>query len=102
MITTIVNDCEKRNKPFPEPLASSQLLPESEFYWNAYVDLSTCRNSSMSVGQISWSDIMLWADRNKLDDEQREILKYIVYKMDEFYIKYSEEKQKRESKAKGK
>ena len=60
------------NRPYPRAIAEApELIDGLEFYYWAFRDLATCRNSE---GDVPWTVIEEYADKSELDEEQRELL----------------------------
>lgn len=65
-----------------EPL----LLPTSEFFLNAFADLSTERQMGMGLGPIPWSVTQLYAERKQLDPQMTEAFVTVIRTMDAAYL----------------
>lgn len=57
-----------------------------ELYLNAFRRLHSCRILGMGPGPIPWLAIDDYADRLRLDDDQREALHYHVRALDQVYL----------------
>ncbi len=87
----------------PEHISNApELLPGLELYYEAFVDLSTCRPLGMSEGPIPYRDIVAYFDRlDLLDEDQHWAGIRIIRKMDAAYMKYrSDEHDKQQQMAK--
>lgn len=73
--------------PLPDRIANApQLFPGNERYYDAFCQLSTCRNQ----GAIPWTAINDYANRMKFDDERYDDLLYFVREMDVVYLAHQE------------
>lgn len=90
----IIDLCIRQKRPLPESIANA---PDLEFgldiYYNAFTDLHTCR-SGMGDGPIPWITIEYYADRMGMDQEQRELLHYVIAEMDDTYGRHVAKKNK--------
>lgn len=59
-----------------------------EIFYLAFADLSTCRQLGQAEGPIPWNLVEEWCDRNGIEGEQRDDLKYYVGQMDNVYLKH--------------
>lgn len=84
-----------RKRPLPERIQNApDLLVGLELYFNAFVELNTCRSTGWSAGPIpSWC-IEEFCDRLELDEEETEDVHYHVRNMDAAFLKYSSRKNK--------
>lgn len=58
-----------------------------EFYFRAFIDLTTCRGSGWTVGPIPWSEVQAYADAYDLDEEEADTLHYHIAQMDAAFLK---------------
>jgi hypothetical protein len=73
--------------PLPDKIQNSPILRIGlEFFYYAFMELTTCRAIGMAEGYIPWVAIKQWADEYDVIDEQREDLFYHILKMDEAYL----------------
>jgi hypothetical protein len=68
------------------------LLPGLEIYYNAFMDLSTCRNNGMGVGPIPITAIYEYCDRQGFDEDICEALFDHVRAMDSEFIRHHNSK----------
>lgn len=83
-----------RNKlPIPLTIANPpEVLPGLEPYYQAFLELSTCRSVGFGVGPIPWTAIDAYARRSQLFDEDFDYFHGLIKRLDSAYIKYSDEK----------
>lgn len=63
-------------------------------YYNAFWELSTCRQVGISLGPIPWNVIQYYGREKDYSEEQIEALQYHIRRMDGEYIKFLEKKNK--------
>lgn len=62
-------------------------LPHLVFYWNAFFQLSTDRDSRMGIGPVPWTALDRYASRYRVDDEDEfDVLVRFVRAMDSVFI----------------
>lgn len=83
-----MRDQAKQNKvPLPRWLIEKPEIPLGlEFYYRAFVDLSTCRVVGMSEGRIPWTAVNDYSIRNSLSDQDALDLWEVVAKLDMVYL----------------
>lgn len=87
----IIQQCVQQKLPLPARIANApELMLGSEFYFLAFLELTTCRNSADGV--VSWLAIKAWADEYEISGEQREDLFHHVQAMDAAYMKHRADK----------
>lgn len=59
-----------------------------EMYWQAFWDLTTCRQIGMGVGPIPWTSVQEYSILLELDEEQTDDLHYHIAVMDNEYLKW--------------
>ena len=80
-------------KKLPDRIINApELFTGLEFYFEAYVELSTCRSVSWSAGPIPWTAIRKYAEVWELDSEESSDLHYHIRSMDHAYLKRTEQK----------
>lgn len=88
-------------RPLPQKIADAPiLLPGLDLFYNAFTALSTCRQQGWSEGDIPWTAISEYCDRNSLTGEQRADTFYFVRSLDLEYLKFKAKKAD-ENKGKG-
>ena len=61
------------------------------FYLRAFSELSTCRQVGFDAGPIPWRDVVAYADRAGLDDDNERSFVAILRELDEAYLKHRDE-----------
>jgi hypothetical protein len=85
----------EKGRPAPDWYADEPAIhPEEEWYVQAFYDLSTCRNTGMSLGAIPWRDIMLYAEFHEIDDQLFPIFKAVITAMDATFLRFHDKAQK--------
>lgn len=82
----IVEEANRSGLPIPEKIANAPRLQMGlELYYDAFLDLNTCRSIGWGVGPIPWTSIADWANVHGLDADQRDRLFSYIPKMDQVY-----------------
>jgi len=96
---TILEQSMRQGMPLPQRIAEAPSLQIGlQLFWDAYMELSTCRMAAMSVGPIPWTAIMDYAKAWELDPYQTEDLMDIVRAMDNAYLTWEAKRTKRDQK----
>lgn len=78
---------------------------DRDFYFEAFRRLSTTRQIGFATGPIPWDKIMHYADTQKLDDPNREVLAVVIGEMDAAYLAWldaqADEERKRQEQKRG-
>jgi len=83
----VLEQCYAGRRPRPQWLREApSLLPGLDFYFTAFNELTTCRAIGMGVGPIPWNVVQEYADRQGLDDEERQCLLHLLRAMDNAYL----------------
>ena len=78
-----------RGMPIPEKIRNAPtLLPGLELYYDAFLDLNSCRQLGMGVGPIPWMAVSDYAVAMGLSREQTEDLHHHMRAMDNAYSEY--------------
>ena len=94
MLADLPEDARPRAPELPEWLG---------FVWRCYDRLRHDRpwlprgEGQLVPGRIAWRDVMVWADRQGLSDEQTEFLDWGVQVLDSAYLQWWEGDQKRQA-----
>lgn len=84
----LIEMCYAQRRPLPDFIQNApELLLGLEFYFNAFLSLTTCRINGFGVGQIPWTAIKDYCDVYGIDGDDREDMFYVIQKMDKEYIK---------------
>ncbi len=71
------------------------LFVHEAFYWQAFHELSTCRQVGMILGPIPWAAIRDYCEDLGIDDEdERADFTMIIRLLDDVYLKIAEERTK--------
>lgn len=91
----IIRECYARKRPLPDRIKNApDLFVGLELYFQAFIELNTCRNTGWSAGPIpSWS-IDEYCARAELTEDESEDLRYHVRMMDQAFLRYSNRKSK--------
>lgn len=71
-----------------------------QWLWEAFVELTSCRQMGMSVGPIPWTAIQKYAEAHQLTDGETWLLHGVVQHLDEIFITHHIEKTSGNSKTK--
>lgn len=84
----LIESCYAQRRPLPDFVRDApDLLPGLEFYFNAFLALTTCRVNGFGMGQIPWTAINEYCFTYGIDGDEREDMQFVIRKMDEEYIK---------------
>lgn len=64
------------------------VMPESQFYWNAFWALNHDRPFGMAMGGIPYAVMDIYARRNKLSDDDFSWLVDIIRALDTVWLKH--------------
>lgn len=95
MEANLLAAARKRGRAPPEAIANAPTLkPYLQFYWDAFLELDTCRPLGMSsVGQIPWTAVNEYALRHGITDlDDFDYLLAIIRGIDAVYRNYVREK----------
>lgn len=93
---SIIQQCVKSRLPLPDAIANAPELDLGlDLYFNAFMDLTTCRQLGMAEGPIPWTAIRHYCDEHDLDGEQRDDLFFHVRELDNVYLKFRSAKVKK-------
>ena len=90
----IIEQCMRERLPLPDRMQNApSLLPGLHMYYQAFLDLTSCRMLGISEGPIPWTATQQYAVILELNDEMRDDLHYYIREMDNAYLKYKKSKQ---------
>lgn len=91
----MIRECFRRKRPIPERIQNApDLLTGLELYFEAFIELNTCRTTGWSPGPIpSWC-IDEYSNRLDLDEDEAEDLHYHIRMMDQAFLLHIAEKNK--------
>ena len=85
----IIKQCLRSRRPFPEKIANApSLMMGWELYWNAFWDLSTCRQSGFGAGPIPWLAIRDYAVTFGFDEDQEDDLYHFMRVLDNTFLEH--------------
>lgn len=85
----IITDCYREGMPLPAKIRNApELQIGLELYFDAFFELSTCRQVGFGLSPIPWSAIREYALTYGLDDVQTEDLTHHIRTMDEAFLKH--------------
>ena len=84
----LVKAAKANRLPIPKAILEKPIVKEWDWlYWECFNDLCGSRPMANGLGFIPWDSINNWASRHGIGDaEQFEGLRYVVGKMDEFWV----------------
>ncbi len=92
---SIIAQALRTNRPIPEKLRNApRLMTGLDLYYDAFMDLTSCRTMGFGMGQIPWTTINDYAVANKFSEEQTEDLLHHIRFMDHAYLDHWNKKQK--------
>jgi len=65
-----------------------------EWLWEAFVVLSSCRQSGMGIGPIPWTAIQRYAEVHGFDEEETWLVHGVTRHLDDIFIRHHNEKQR--------
>lgn len=81
--------------PLPDAIAGApELLAGLEAYYEAFIELSTCRDSGMGVGPIPWTAVDQYARRYGFTGDGFGYLLKMVRALDDAFLKHQRQKDK--------
>lgn len=90
---------EARGQPLPDwYLDEPFVYPAEQFYFQAFNDLSTCRQIGMDLGPIPWDTAMEYAQDHGLDAIMRNIFWGILVAMDKVFSDWRNRKTEQQNK----
>jgi len=75
--------------PLPAKIREAPSLFQGlELYYDAFLELSSCRFTGFALGPIPWTAMRDYAEAFELDEEQKDDLFYFVRAMDVAYLEH--------------
>ena len=92
----LVKAAERNKIPIPQAIQDKPTIPEWDLlYWDCFMDLCGTRQLVHGLGSIPWTAINEWAFRHAIvHEDEFEMLRYVVGKMDEWWCNYFRERKK--------
>lgn len=92
----IVAQCRRSHRQLPKELREApELFLGNEFWYECFVALSSCRASGWGRSGLSFLQIVEYGGYIGLDEEQMDDLIYFMRVMDNAYLKFYEEKDRK-------
>lgn len=80
--------------PLPKKIQDApELYFGSLLYYDAFLELNTCRPSGWGIMPIPWTAIIAYADEHGLLGEQRESLLSIIRQVDQKWLEHLSKKE---------
>lgn len=93
----VIEQARRMGTPLPERLANPpQLTPGLEFYYVAFITLSSERQTGFGEGRIPWSKAKQYAETYGCRGEDFERFWLVLSHMDGAYLKYRSDKSKKD------
>lgn len=93
----IIEQAVQAGDDLPERIKNApQLWMGLSLYYNAFQELSSCRNHGMGIGPIPWQAINDYCMTYEIEDEQREDMFHYIAVLDTNYRAHVEAKSKTE------
>lgn len=84
----VIRDAIRAGHPIPPEIANApSLMPGLDLFYNAWLELSTCRSIGMVPGPIPWTAIHMYARHYQMTFQQEERLVQVVRILDNEYLK---------------
>jgi hypothetical protein len=91
----MIRECFRRKRPLPERIQNApELLTGLELYFEAFIELNTCRSTGWSPGPIPAWCIDEYSCRLNLTEDEAEDLLYHIRKMDAAFLEHIAKKNK--------
>lgn len=91
----IIKQSLKAGQPIPEKIRNAPTLGKGlEIFYNAFIELNSCRSIGMDMGEIPWVAIAKYAEVHEFEGEQRDDLFYFAQALDSAYISYRQSRSK--------
>lgn len=92
----IIEQCDRNGWPLPKRIQEApDLILGLELYYQAFMDLNTCRSIGFSAGPIPWTAVADYAAAHEFDSEQTEDLFFFTHVMDAAFLEYNNKKSTR-------
>lgn len=81
----LIKDAKRNRQALPQKILNQpELLPGLQFYFSAFLELSTCRYD----GPIPWTAIVQYAEMHGVEDDHMDDFRYYMREMDAAYLKH--------------
>jgi hypothetical protein len=89
----------RERRPLPSKIENAPaLLPGLDLFFGAFSALGCCRSIGFGDGEIPWTAISEYCDRNGIDGDQRTDTFFFIRELDHEYLMYKAEKAKEDQK----
>ena len=86
---SILRQCRDRRIPVPARIKDAPTLGIGlDLFYNAFLELSSCRAASFQEGPIPWVAIHLYCEDNEIVGDQKSSLLYLVRRMDTAFLDF--------------
>lgn len=93
----IIRQCVAERRPYPKRIREAPNLEIGlGFFFEAFMELHTCRGGMGCDGPIPWTAVDAYARRHRLNDEQADDLLYYVRAVDDAWSENQRKKQESE------
>ena len=87
--------------PLPKRIANAPTISMGlELYWNAFMELNSCRNSGWSSGPIPWTAILDYSKAYEFDEIQTMDLFFYTRSMDNAMLEHEAKQNEKNKKPK--
>lgn len=94
----IIAQCLREKKPLPPKIAEApELYLGLDFFYEAFLELNSCRFLGMSEGPIPWTALNTYCEVYEITDEQKLDFFYLLRAIDNEYLKYQSDKQEKKN-----
>lgn len=91
----IIEAAIRRRQPLPDAIMDApELYAGLEAYYEAFIELSTCRDHGMGVGPIPWTAVDRYAERHGFRGDGFFYLLKMVRALDDAFLKHQRQKGK--------
>lgn len=91
----LLDQSQKQRTPIPKAILDApELWPGSNFYYDAFLKLCSCRVNGMGMGRIPYGAVADYAVRRRMSRDETDVLWIIVSEMDSPYMDYCNKDQK--------
>lgn len=89
----IIQQCMREDRPLPQRIQNApQLAFGMQLYFDAFLELSSCRQIGQALGPIPWTAINDYAIYLGLDEDQQEDMHHFVRELDNEYVRHESKK----------
>lgn len=97
----ILDQAYRDGTPLPDSIKNApELWTGLAFFYNAFMELTTCRPFGMGEGPVPWTAVNTYCDVKGIHGDQRTDMLYHIGSLDRTYIKYKIDEAEAKAKAK--